>query len=84
MGSDVPDQKRIAKFDQQQNYLRNLTYRMDRGMRADPLIRHTVLNKSRCATLETSGYGPRKTRHQDMFMTSLLDADSSSVLFPDT
>ena len=57
---------------------------MDRGMRADPLIRHTVLNKSRCSTLETSGYGQRKNRHIDMFMTNLLDADSSSVLFPDT
>jgi len=30
---------------------------MDRGQRADPLIRHTVMNKVRCNTLESSGYG---------------------------
>ena len=41
-GSDVPDQARIAKFENAQNYLRNLTYRVDRGQRADPLVKHTV------------------------------------------
>ena len=30
-GSDVPDQRRIAEFSNHQNYLRNLTYRVDRG-----------------------------------------------------
>ena len=83
MGSDVPDQKRIAKYEKEQNFLRNLTYRIDRNQRADPLVRHTVLNKSRCAGLESSGYGHSRQR-TDMFKTSLLDADSSSLLFPDT
>ena len=57
MGSDIPDQKKIQDYDSQMNYLRTLTYRMDRSERADPLVRQTVYNKGRYGRLDSSGYG---------------------------
>ena len=84
MVSDVPDQKRIAQFEQHQNYLRNLTFRVDRGQRADPLIRHTVMNATRYGALNSTGYGrPNKKGgigRQNHGM-SMFEDQSSSVLF---
>ena len=80
--SDVPDQARIGKFEANQNYLRNLSYRIDRSHRADPLIRHTVLAKKRFNGLETSNYGRMSNTNESVLNgVSLMDDHSSSVLF---
>ena len=83
MGSEVPDQKRIAQFDSSQGYLRNLVYRADRTQRADPLIRHTVFNKMRSKNLNSSNYGKlaKEDRQARTHGIVLGDDHSSSVLF---
>jgi len=81
-GSDVPDQRRIAKYEQQQNYLRTLTYRVDRSQRADPLVKNSILNKIRYCNLNSSGYGRSKLGgYSETLGMSLVDDHSSSVLF---
>ena len=55
--SDVPNKKRIQQFEQEQNYLRNLTYRVDRSQRADPLVVNSLYNKVRYGNTSSSGYG---------------------------
>lgn len=71
--------------------MRNLTYRVDRNKRADPLIQHTVVFKHiRIKNLNSSGYGgtsrltTRGPQHSpDLFNDSNLHGDqSSSLLFP--
>ena len=58
------------------NYLRTLTYRMDRSERADPLIRETVMNNKRYGRLDSSGYGRLARPQHDGSLTF----DSSTQL----
>ena len=57
MGSQIPDQKKLNEFDNQFKYLRNLTHRVDRTQRTDPLIRHSYNFKRKLDKLISSGYG---------------------------
>lgn len=64
--------------------MRNLTFRVDRSARPDPLIRQNAISKTRQNnSIESSGYGrSRRMVHHARSPTSLMEDFSSSVLFP--